>query len=160
MEVIIEYGKNFKKLKTGGSGTGLFATSRKQKAIPLDEEGKFFQPPGEPVVVKVAQPSDFYGAKQEAIDLVDEVKVLSAIGPHPNIIALVDAIPAKDGIYVFLEAGIEDLEDRAKRKKLGKKGNYSRLLWDYRRVGSHARAGRLPPGHETPKCPVIPGRRA
>ena len=116
-----EYGKNFKKLKTGGSGTGLFATSRKQKAIPLDEEGKFFQPPGEPVVVKVAQPSDFYGAKQEAIDLVDEVKVLSAIGPHPNIIGLVDAIPAKDGIYVFLEAGIEDLEDRAKRKKLQKK---------------------------------------
>jgi serine/threonine protein kinase len=116
-----QYGKDFMKLKVGGSGTGLYATSRKQKAIPLEEEGRFFQPPDEPVVVKVAKPSDIYGARQEAKDLVEEVKILAAIGPHPNIIGLVDAIPAKDGIYVFLEAGIEDLEDRAKRKKLGKK---------------------------------------
>ncbi|MBU1341556.1 MAG: protein kinase [Proteobacteria bacterium] len=117
-----EYGTSFKKLKAGGSGTSLFSVSQKQRAIRLDDEKTFFQPPDEPVVVKVASILDICGDVLEAaIALVKEFKILGAIGAHPNIIGIVDAIPARDGIYVFLEAGIEDLEDRATRQKLPQK---------------------------------------
>lgn len=116
-----QYGTDFVKLKTGGSGTRLFETSRRKQAIALDEEGMFFQPPDEPVVVKVATVLDMCGDVLEAAKcLFQEVKVLAAIGKHPNIIGLVDVIPARDGIYVFMEKGLEDLEDRAKRQKFRK----------------------------------------
>lgn len=106
--------------KIGGSGTRLFITKREAIDVVVGKnQDMIFHPPAEPAVVKVATLANLgRQAAGAADDLVREARILAAIGEHPNIIRIIDALAASDGIYMFIEKGDEDLKDRAERKKL------------------------------------------
>jgi serine/threonine protein kinase len=106
--------------KIGGSGTRLFITKRQAIDVVVGKNrDMIFHPPAEPAVVKVATLANLgRQAAGAAEDLVREARILAAIGEHPNIIRIIDALAASDGIYMFIEKGDEDLKDRAARNKL------------------------------------------
>lgn len=107
--------------KMGGSGTRLFITNKRAIDIVVGtERDMIFHPPPEPVVVKVATMASFIDGFVPDVGeaLVREARILAAIGEHENIIRIIDALAARDGIYMFLEKGDGDLEDRAQGVKL------------------------------------------
>ena len=108
--------------KMGGSGTRLFITNKQAIDVVMGEDrDMIFHPPAEPVVVKVASVADISMGlefEEATYDLIREARILAAIGEHENIVRIVDALAARDGIYMFLEKGEEDLTDRAERAKL------------------------------------------
>jgi len=106
--------------KIGGSGTRLFITKREAIDVVVGKDrDMIFHPPAEPAVVKVASLANLgRQAAGPAKDLVREARILAAIGEHPNIVRITDALAARDGIYMFIEKGDEDLKDRAVRNTL------------------------------------------
>ena len=106
--------------KVGGSGTRLYITKKQAIDVVVGKDrDMIFHPPAEPVVVKVARVANLgQKASGEAENLVREARILAAIGEHPNIIRITDALAANDGIYMFIEKGDEDLKDRAERNTL------------------------------------------
>ena len=120
----LQFEKTFKPLTKGGSGAAPYVTKQKAKSIVLDQ-GHIYQPPSEPVVVKMAAATDLGGGTSAGADsLIRETQALAAIGEHLNIVRFIDAVAARDGIYLFLEKGKEDMANWATHEK----PNPSRLL--------------------------------
>ena len=105
-----------KKIKSGGGGAIYSLERMKWKMIG----------PHKPVVAKVApMVGDLYGLKgnkkavaEDGKALIREGRILSAIGEHPNIIRIVDAVASDRCVYVFLEKGEYDLGDLSGKGKL------------------------------------------
>lgn len=106
-------GRLKKYIAAGGGGGSVFS-------------GKMYTPAqgGVPVIIKVLTIGHSIDKKveKEQLKFINEVRIHAALGVHPNIIGLVDALATKTQMYVFLEKGEEDLTTRvAKWTDAGKK---------------------------------------
>lgn len=104
-------GRATKYIAAGGGGGEVFI-------------GKIYTPAqgGVPVIIKSTNIGTTYGkvdkseeAQKKRLTIINEVRIHAALGAHPNIIGLVDALVTKDRLWVFLEKGEEDLKTRVAR---------------------------------------------
>ncbi len=99
------FGSLIKLIGQGGEGQ-VFELTRRRPAHGM-----------EPAVIKTTETLDNYGVEvhSKAKGLIREARILAALGEHPNIIRLIDALATRKQIYLFLEMGEEDLTGKAKR---------------------------------------------
>jgi serine/threonine protein kinase len=57
----------------------------------------------------------------EAKGLIKEARILAALGEHPNIIRLIDAVITNNKVYVFMEKGTGDLKEFIKSRVKARK---------------------------------------
>jgi len=111
------FGKLGKKLGSGGSGTRIYPIMKLLKPIIVDGKEQRRE---EPVVVKFFSfdVNNLEASQETAAELVKEARVLSLLGKHPNIVALVDASLAEKGICLFMEMGKGNLKDQIQKTLL------------------------------------------